>query len=226
MSRRHSWLTFTTTGPPIPHALAEYSGYAGAAPFSATHGGEASDPDAHGIPASARGWQEALHALHSRWYAVDAPPQVAAAFVLQWLLQVPAHTAAHAAASGPWRADLTRLRFALSPALVPSEVRLSGLVPDAGSLDERLGHAERDYRAVATPLATAYDSLVRLGPHTRVAMVDDMWVAARREAESAAGVLRPGVAPRGSCCLLYALPGCTECAGCPRLRPASGTLGP
>ena len=81
-----------------------------------------------------------------------------------------------------------------------------------------LTRAERDYRAVALPLATAYESVVRLGPHTRLALVDDMWVAARREAESAAGVLRPGVAPRGSCCLLYALPGCVECAGCPRLR--------
>ena len=102
--------------------------------------------------------------------------------------------------------------------MVPSVVRLTGLQPDAGALAERLDRAERDYRAVAEPLATAYPSVVRLGPHTRAALVDDMWVAARREAESAAGLLRPGVPPRESCCLIYALPGCVECAGCPRLR--------
>ena len=62
---------------------------------------------------------------------------------------------------------------------------------------------------------------MRIGPHTRAALVDDMWSAARREAESAAGLLRPGVPLRESCCLIYALPGCVECAGCPRLRPES-----
>ncbi|HSF97874.1 MAG TPA: (2Fe-2S)-binding protein [Ornithinibacter sp.] len=197
MSRRHSWLTFSATGPPLAHTLTT----------------------------DAVAWQRGLCRLQSRWYAVDAPPQVAAAFVLQWLLQVPAHTAAHAAACGPWRADVRDLTFALDPALVPREVRLRDLVGDSGSLDERLTRAEHDYRAVAIPLATAYEPVVRLGPHTREAMVDDMWVAARREAESAAGVLRPGVPPRASCCLLYALPGCTECAGCPRLRTTSGTPG-
>jgi hypothetical protein len=197
MSRRHSWLAFSAAGPPLPHTLAT----------------------------DAVAWQRGLRSLQSRWYAVDAPPQVAAAFVLQWLLQVPAHTAAHAAACGPWRARVDALTFALDPALVPREVRLHDLVADSGSLDARLTRAERDYRAVALPLATAYESVVRLGPHTREAMVDDMWAAARREAESAAGVLRPGVAPRGSCCLLYALPGCVECAGCPRLRTRPATPG-
>ena len=190
MSRRHAWLAFVAGGPPLPHSL---------------------DVDA-------RPWQQRLTALQGRWYDVDAPPQVAAVFVLQWLLQVPAHTAAHAAAAGPWRADLTALTFDLGPTLVPSTVRLTALQSDAGPLAERMDRAERDYRAVAGPVATAYASLVRLGPHTREALVDDMWSAARREAEGAAGLLRPGVAARESCCLIYALPGCVECAGCPRLR--------
>lgn len=190
MSRRHAWLTFTTGGPALPHDLGTGT-----------------------VP-----WQQALRALQSRWYAVDAPAQVAAAFVLQWLLQVPAHTAAHAASAGPWRADLTALTFSLGPARVPEVVRLTGLVPDDGTLAERLDRAERDYRAVAGPVATAYDAVVRIGPHARAAFVDDMWTAARHEAESACGLLRPGVPPRASCCLIYALPGCVECAGCPRLR--------
>ncbi len=169
----------------------------------------------------ARGWQKRLTALQGRWYDIDAPPQVAAVFVLQWLLQVGAHTAAHAAASGPWRAELGGLTFDLGPSLVPSRVRLTALVPDAGPLAERLGRAERDYRRVAEPVATAYPAVVRLGPRVRAALVDDMWSAARREGEAAAGLIRPGVPPRESCCRIYALPGCVECAGCPRLRSTS-----
>jgi hypothetical protein len=198
MSRRHPWLMFTAGGMPLPHSL------------DALAGGSAAG--------EVRGWQQRLTALQGRWYDVDAPPQVAAVFVLQWLLQVPAHTAAHAAASGPWRAELGGLTFDLGPSLVPSDVRLTALVPDAGPLAERLARAERDYRAVAEPAASAYPAVVRLGPRTRSALVDDMWSAARREAEAAAGLIRPGVPPRESCCLIYALPGCVECAGCPRLR--------
>ena len=189
MSRRHAWLTFTTGGAPLPHDLGT----------------------------DARSWQQDLVVLQSRWYAVDAPPQVAAAFVLQWLLQVPAHTAAYAASSGPWRADLTGLTFGLGSALVPDRVRLTGLVADDGDLAARLDRAGADYRAVATPLTERYPAVVRLGPHARAAFVEDMWAAARREAESAAGLVRPGVPARASCCLIYALPGCVECAGCPRI---------
>jgi FhuF-like iron-sulfur protein len=201
MSRRHAWLEFTAGGMPLAHSLGDL----------------ASEPGSDDV----LGWQRRLTALQGRWYDVDAPPQVAAVFVLQWLLQVPAHTAAHAAAAGAWRADLGGLTFDLGPSLVPSRVRLTALVPDAGPLAERLGRAERDYRVVAEPVAAAYPSVVRLGPHVRSALVDDMWAAARREAEGAAGLIRPGVPSRASCCLIYALPGCVECAGCPRLRPAT-----
>lgn len=189
MSRRHAWLSFTTGGAPLPLDL--------------------------GV--DARSWQHDLVVLQSRWYSTDAPPQVAAAFVLQWLLQVPAHTAAYAATSGPWRARLDGLTFRLGAALVPDRVRPTGFVPDDGSLDERLGRAEADFRAVATPLAEDYPAVARIGPHARAAFVDDMWAAARREAESSAGLFRPGVPSRASCCLIYALPGCVECAGCPRI---------
>ena len=190
MSRRHAWLAFTAAGPALPRTLA-------------------TDP----VP-----WQRRLTVLQGGWYDISAPPQVAAVFVLQWLLQVPAHTAAHAAAAGPWRADVTGLTFDVGPGLVPSRVRLTTLEPDAGPLAQRLERAERDYRAVAGPVAAGYPAQVRVGPHVRAALVDDMWSAARREAEAAAGLFRPGVALRESCCLIYALPGCVECAGCPRLR--------
>ena len=189
MSARHTWLTFTSDAP-LPHRL---------------------DAD----PAA---WQNALTALHARWYDGVAPPAVAAVFVLQWLLQVPAHTAAYAAATGPWRAaDLGDLTFALGGALVPDRVRLGRLVDDPGSRTERLERAEADYRSVAQPLAEAYPANVRLGRRVRQSLVDDMWVAAGVDAEtSVTHVARP-VPERASCCLIYALPGCRECAGCPRL---------
>ncbi len=188
MSRGHAWLAFTAGGPALPQR-------------------DAGD---------ALAWQEGFRSLQERWYAVDAP-QVAAAFVLQWVLQVPAHTAAHAAASGPWRADLAGLTYSLGPTLVPDLVRLTGLLADGRDLKGRMAAAERDYRLVAEPLAASYPAIVRLGPHARAGLVEDMWRAAEREALGAAGVIATGVLARESCCLIYALPGCEECAGCPRL---------
>jgi len=143
---------------------------------------------------------------------------VAAVFVLQWLLQVPAQTAAHAAAAGPWRARLDDLTFTLGGALVPQTVRLTALVADHGDVSARMARAESDYREVVEPLARRYRSAVRLGPHTRSALVDDMWAAASREALAVTGAGLAYAPPRrASCCLIYALPGCVECAGCPRL---------
>ncbi|PKW27906.1 (2Fe-2S)-binding protein [Phycicoccus duodecadis] len=191
MSARHAWLTFRVGPRPLEHPL---------------------------TTTGALDWAAALSRLHARWYDGAAPPAVAAVFVLQWLLQVPAHTAAHAAAAGPWRVrDLAGLTFSRGGSLVPDVVALPGLVADRRDLAGRLDAAEADYRAVAGPIAAEYPSRVRLGAHTRTALVDDMWHAARREAEAATGRLAPGVLPRASCCLIYALPGCAECAGCPRL---------
>ncbi|GGL39438.1 (2Fe-2S)-binding protein [Phycicoccus endophyticus] len=194
MSGRHPWLRWAATGPPLPHPLGE-------------------DPTP---------WQEELHALHRRWYGGGAPPAVAAVFVLQWLLQVPAHTAAHAATAGPWSASLTGLTFSRAPSLVPDTVRLPPLLPDDRPLEARLAAAGAGYRAVAEPLAAAYPATVRLGPHVRAALVDDVWAEARRTAELSLGRDLPGVLRRASCCLVYALPGCVECAGCPRRAPGPG----
>lgn len=191
MSARHGWLRFTAGGDPLPLDLT----------------------------VDAEAWQRALSRLHMRWYDGYAPPAVAAVFVLQWLLQVPAHTAAHAAAAGPWRAaGLADLTFATGPTLVPAAVRLTRLVPDPRAADRRLDDAGREFRAVAAPLADGFHSLVPLGPRTRHGLVDDMWAAARREAEAVSGASPSGALDRASCCLIYTLPGCVECAGCPRNR--------
>lgn len=143
---------------------------------------------------------------------------MAAVFVLQWLLQVPAHTAAYAAALGPWRVrGLGSLTFTLGPTLVPRSVRLTDLAWAPGEVADRLAVAEGDYREVAGPLAEHFPAPVRLGPHTRTGLVDDMWAAARVEAEAVARGVAPRPVARVTCCLIYALPGCRECAGCPRL---------
>lgn len=193
LSAHHAWLRFVAGGPQLPVGLR-------------------TDP---------LFWQDAVRGHHARWYHGIAPPAVSAVFVLQWLLQVPAHTAAHTAALGTWRAlGLGRLTFALGPSAVPAVVRLEGLETAPGEQAARLDAAETDYRAVAEPIAARYVAPVRIGPHTRAALVDDMWTAARRDAERAAGAGPTPVPERASCCLIYALPGCRECAGCPRIRPS------
>lgn len=194
MSSHHAWLRFVADGEPLGHHL---------------------------DIAQVTPWQDALSTLHARWYDGAAPPAVAAVFVLQWLLQVPAHTAAHGAASGPWRVQgLGDLTFSTGPSLVPDRVRIGRLTADERPLAIRLDVAEREFREAADPLAAAYPSRVRLGHQARTALVDDMWRAARREAEGATGKITTDVLSRASCCLIYALPGCSECAGCPRLRSA------
>ena len=173
-------------------------------------------------------WQRGLVEQNAGWYPDTDAPQVAAAFALQYLLQVPAHTLAYAVrlgrrASSPtvWWPDPGSLEFTIGPNLVPDRIRLPAISPEgsefaSGRLEtrpeanSRPGQtlAERDYRAVAEPFAAAYPSIVRLGTATRQGMVTDMW----------AGALADGPVARESCCFLYALPGCHECAGCPRLR--------
>ena len=82
MSAAHGWLRFRETGRSLSHRLDE-------------------DP---------RPWQADILADHRRWYGPDAPAQVAGAFVLQYLLQVPAQAAS---ATGPsrWTAALPSTRI-------------------------------------------------------------------------------------------------------------------
>ena len=91
------------------------------------------------------------------------------------------------------------------------------MAPAAADLEDRLGGARTAYRALGHEIADAYDGGVKMSSQQRSGMVDDLWEMALREARGAAGL---GLAPaveRRSCCFIYALPGCHECAGCPRL---------
>ncbi|XVX20963.1 (2Fe-2S)-binding protein [Actinomycetota bacterium] len=50
----------------------------------------------------------------------------------------------------------------------------------------------------------------------RTGMVSDMWARAWESATAQAQGRGPVPQPRRSCCFIFALPGCEECAGCPR----------
>ena len=138
------------------------------------------------------------------------------AFVLQWTLEVAAETGVHAARHDsvvvhPFAAGLS---FELQPSqLYPVAARYES--GRAGSttlpLADRLEAARAAYRADAVELALGYQSTVKLGEHTRLAMVDDVWAMTLARASGR----RPP--ERGSCCFIYVLPGVHECSGCPRL---------
>ena len=187
MSAAHGWLRFRETGRSLSRRLDE-------------------DP---------RPWQADILADHRRWYGPDAPAQVAGVFVLQYLLQVPAQAASCAAAVGLRVASLAELTFDLGEGHAPRAVELGRLAPGEGRLEQDLAGAEADYRAVAAPLADGYVSTRRMSSQQRRGMVDDMWEEAAGDVRARAGRPR-GRRRRVSCCLIYALPGCAECAGCPR----------
>lgn len=190
LSAAHGWLRFQSTGRHLPRRLTDDVGH----------------------------WQAAVLADHRSWYGAEAPPQVSGSFVLQYLLQVPAHTAATAAGVGMRLRALADLTFALGPGGVPRLVEVGALEIDAGDLRERLARAQADYLSVAEPLARGYRSTRPMSSRQRLGMVRDMWAEAARMVRSSAGRLELDEPRRISCCLIYALPGCVECSGCPRVR--------
>ena len=193
LTAAHGWLRFQATGRPLPRRLTD----------------EVAD------------WQATVLADHRSWYGLDAPPQVAGAFVLQYLLQVPAHTASTAAGAGMRVRALDDLTFALGPGGVPRLIEVGAVEPSVGDLSERLARAQADYRAVAEPLARRYRSTRRMSSQQRLGMVTDMWAEAARMVRTSAGRFELDEPRRISCCLIYALPGCGQCSGCPRTRRRS-----
>lgn len=189
LSAAHGWLRFQSTGRSLPRGLTT----------------DVSD------------WQAVVLADHRAWYGADAPAQVSGAFVLQYLLQVPAHTAATAARVGMRVPALGVVTFALGPGGVPRLVEIGAVEASGGDLSERLARAEADYRALAVPLARAYRSTRPMSSHQRLGMVTDIWAEASRIVAAGLGHVELAEPRRTSCCLIYALPGCAECSGCPRL---------
>lgn len=170
-------------------------------------------------------WRLAVREQQSNRHDVDAPPHVAAAFVLQWWCEVAATPIAYAAGLGPWvlQPSPAGLGFELAPGLHPHRVIVR---PEAAVVELEQDPARRTRRARA-----AYDGLVgdvvrdfapdvKMSSRQRWGVVDDMWAAAVRLARGAAGETVGPEARRASCCFIVALPGMRECAACPRLGPA------
>ena len=163
-----------------------------------------------------RDWRERLSMATARQYAVAVPASMPSAFVLQWTLEVAAETGVHAARHDsvvvhPFEAGLS---FELQPSQlypVAAQFERPRVATAPASVAERLEAARAAYRVDAVELALGYHATVKLGEHTRRAMVDDVWAMTLARASGQ----RPP--ERGSCCFIHVLPGVHECSGCPRL---------
>ncbi len=172
-------------------------------------------------------WRRRVRASQTSFYGVEAPPQVAAAFVLQWYLGVVATPLAWAATLGPWVIDS-------SPDSLSFELSERDCFPDAVSiradriievLDEgdRLALAHEWYVAHARIFAESYHPPeVRMGTGQRFGIAFDVWMMSLESARRAVFPVyrqRPPGRRRG-CCMIYALPGGQACSTCPRHKKA------
>ena len=168
-------------------------------------------------------WRAQVGRNQEQYYGAPAPPQVGAAFVLQWYLGVVAQPLASAAILSSWVLDGSpeALSFDLAepdlfPVAIGVDVTRAREVVDPA---ERVQAAHAAYLAHARPFADSYrPPEVRMGSGQRGGLVHDAWTMAL---ETARGWLAPpGAGPvrtrRRGCCMIYALPGARECAGCPR----------
>ncbi len=170
-----------------------------------------------------REWREE-YARQTAETSGGCPPGMDLTFVLLFYCDVLATPAATAAALGPWVLDVgpAAVSFDLAhPWTHPGRVRLRrGAFATEADPDVRRELAHRSYSAHASAFATLYAPGSRLSSHARQALVADSWAIASARATGA-----PPPA-RETCCLIYALPGAQECAGCPRLAPSGGDPGP
>lgn len=173
-------------------------------------------------------WRTTVTANQGALYAASAPPQVGAAFVMQWYLGVVANPVAWAAVLGPYLLDAApeALRFDLTAdSWYPCAVSIS---PDgARRVDddaERLELAHAGYLDHATRFVQGYRPGVKTGSRQRQGMIRDAWVMAVESAQEACGTEPVEPTMRQSCCFVYALPGATACARCPRRGSLPGAV--
>lgn len=127
------------------------------------------------------------------------------------------------AATGPWHVPLGTLDDALvavdlAPAgLYPERLGFSSVEPETAERELRLERARTAYRRLGLDIAERYEPGVKMSTRQRLGMVEDVWAMAERDARAATGDGWSAAVERLSCCFIYALPGCHECAGCPRL---------
>ena len=173
---RLPWLTVSAAAPDEPRLPWRWDDLLDAQPAGA-------DPTAR--------WREALTVSTAQQYGAPAPPAMPAAFVLQWALEVPATIGAYAAGAGSVGgrplADRPQLRPRARPPLPlphpdPGSARRPLRIPTRG-----WGRPARHTRRLALPFAEGYTPGVRLGPHQRRAMVDDVWAIAVHRARQRCG---------------------------------------
>lgn len=144
------------------------------------------------------------------------PPGLDRTMVLSFVADAVATPAATAAALGPWVLDVSPTQVSVGlaepwtyPAVVQLRPGAFAVEPDPVRRRER---ARAAYEAVLVPFARAYAPGERLSSRQRLGTVADLWDLAWARATGG------GAVARQACCLLYALPGAVECAGCPRRR--------
>ena len=168
-------------------------------------------------------WRRQVTRNQAAYYGAPAPPQVGAAFVLQWYLGIIALPLAGFAALSEWvlsGASETLSYDLAEPDLFPVAVGVLAAgarrVPDPAA---RTAAAHERYLAHARAFADSYrPPEVRMGSGQRNGLVHDAWTMAAETARDwvrGPGPARPHSRRRG-CCMIYALPGATECATCPR----------
>ncbi|KGN37682.1 hypothetical protein [Knoellia subterranea] len=113
--------------------------------------------------------------------------------------------------------DDSPLSCDLADGLYPERLGFTSVEPAGTDREIRLDAARTAYRQLGRQIAERYESAVKMSSRQRFGMVDDMWELAAREARAATGDGWGPVVERTSCCFLFALPGCHECGGCPRL---------
>ena len=169
-----------------------------------------------------RPWRVAVAEQYGVQYGVEPPVRVAAMLVLLWYVSVPAQIAATAIALTGGSADVSPsgLAFRRHPTQhYPDAIVL--LPGPELSVTEAAAAAKAHTRA----FVDSYRPGVKIGSKQRYGAIADEFAGALRlcadapHLDAAKQVL--GVDPdeplRESCCFIYALPGLTPCAGCPRL---------
>jgi len=191
-------------GSPLPYSCAEI--------LTAQEAGE--DPTAQ--------WRADVGAAQERRYGTAAPPQVGAAFVMQWYLQVAAVPAAFAAILRDWIPDVSpeALRFDLDDTeRYPVAESLGGAqVTRVSHPQMRLVEARKAYESHARRFAESYSPGVKTSSKQRFGLVRDTWEAALDGARTSVRHEPSRLGLRESCCFLYALPGAITCVRCPRNR--------
>lgn len=109
----------------------------------------------------------------------------------------------------------------LAPGGYPERLGFEVVSPADADLETRINEARTAYERLGQETAQRFDVGVKMSSLQRFGMVDDLWDMALRDARAAIGQGYGPTVERRSCCFIYALPGCHECTGCPRLREPS-----